>query len=1147
MRLAISVGRPNLVSLGTCFGKFSKSGKFKLHITSLDYLAQYAKYKIWIKPNGEMPFLYGNHIVKAHLGRITEDTPEHQGVVVYSMADIPLGFGVTARSTVDTRKLDPTAIIVFHQSDVGEYLRDEGHGDSENGSGLSGFSRTEAQSEFGMASTSTNPSTDWSNLADDELTAETIRSILQSIPDDLWTVAACADRFVDDFTTQKALLEYGISRTNSTIERCKDVLNTVESDDEDDSSEYSGSSSSDSKYTRLRSYLAASPHEARICRLRSILVKHLDLLNTYVEMCKAASDNDDDDQDTDIDEWEDPWSTSAASSKAKARADLPFSLSVFLRAHVVDSACHLAALQRFHELDVLLRRHGDLTWPYRFKVLDSTPEHTHPSQFLRLLPSVDSSRNMEHIHNMVPWRRTPDWVEEPEIASLLTSFANEEDEYLPEEDKQNDLLSPEDLTEWYKERVERIGNETGMIDIALSLVQHAASQGIPGLDELGEELSLLSRLVYDTHQDENSTVQDWTLSQWVSMKPQAVIEAYLTNSSLESLADDISRLVMPYLYVLEARAERAGNPDNNLAAHLLYDHILSAPLSRVAIILEASKPTLPPSRRLVKSDEDVARLALACLYGSKILDQWPTMSSIFECMPVWDNSDDEDEDEDAADTTLSALADFVVPSTTRPQCTPDDLFSFFKPLPISALSRILDVLDVQLESGEILARWSVAAPLQWFLRSNTKISEQRAWANRMARRAGGLQDRLQGEEDWEWLFEDMLKLCGSGENRSRSAFGLLSREEVVCIYFSGILSAGSFEIAQKLLYSPKSKLKLDPTTVEEICLTSSQEFYDNASSGNFNSGEMKLAYECLRVSPPTDRINKAREFIEATSKLTSYNLTSRRGIPLSPIEIRQTKDKLSLVSQVLSSNNDAYKHTEVIMDLVNRLGFRDDIVAEVKVLSMLADTALQHEDLERAYEISQSMVNTVLNLRESEATGNPLASTPAIAEASEVCWVACYQLGRQPEFTDLDKKMSLIGRALELCPADKLHDVLISWRRFQQEDIEARKERLENNRGESPTAKGGAGPSMGISSLKSRLQGFQLPTSPLLNTPDAAALASRTLRSVAANFPFSVSGSRSHPDEQHARSESPMRPETDVSAQASKVISKGIGWLIGAD
>lgn len=37
-----------------------------------------------------MPFLYGNNVVKAHLGRITDDTPEHTGVIVYSMADTAL-------------------------------------------------------------------------------------------------------------------------------------------------------------------------------------------------------------------------------------------------------------------------------------------------------------------------------------------------------------------------------------------------------------------------------------------------------------------------------------------------------------------------------------------------------------------------------------------------------------------------------------------------------------------------------------------------------------------------------------------------------------------------------------------------------------------------------------------------------------------------------------------------------------------------------------------------------------------------------------------------------------------------------------------------------------------------------------------------
>ena len=46
---------------------------------------------MWIKPGGEMSFLYGNNVLKAHLGRITENTPKYHGVVFYSMSDVPLG------------------------------------------------------------------------------------------------------------------------------------------------------------------------------------------------------------------------------------------------------------------------------------------------------------------------------------------------------------------------------------------------------------------------------------------------------------------------------------------------------------------------------------------------------------------------------------------------------------------------------------------------------------------------------------------------------------------------------------------------------------------------------------------------------------------------------------------------------------------------------------------------------------------------------------------------------------------------------------------------------------------------------------------------------------------------------------------------
>ncbi|XP_076727260.1 60S ribosome subunit biogenesis protein NIP7 homolog isoform X2 [Callospermophilus lateralis] len=78
LKLAANISGDKLVSLGTCFGKFTKTHKFRLHITALDYLAPYAK-----------------------------------------------GFGVAAKSTKDCRKVDPMAIVVFHQADIGEYVRHE--------------------------------------------------------------------------------------------------------------------------------------------------------------------------------------------------------------------------------------------------------------------------------------------------------------------------------------------------------------------------------------------------------------------------------------------------------------------------------------------------------------------------------------------------------------------------------------------------------------------------------------------------------------------------------------------------------------------------------------------------------------------------------------------------------------------------------------------------------------------------------------------------------------------------------------------------------------------------------------------------------------------------------------------------------------
>lgn len=83
------------------------------------------QYKVWVKPSSEMTFLYGNHIPKGGVQRMTDNIPQYAGVVVYSVTDAPLGFGIAAQSTERAKELDGTTVVVLHQSDVGEYLREE--------------------------------------------------------------------------------------------------------------------------------------------------------------------------------------------------------------------------------------------------------------------------------------------------------------------------------------------------------------------------------------------------------------------------------------------------------------------------------------------------------------------------------------------------------------------------------------------------------------------------------------------------------------------------------------------------------------------------------------------------------------------------------------------------------------------------------------------------------------------------------------------------------------------------------------------------------------------------------------------------------------------------------------------------------------
>ena len=801
-----------------------------------------------------MPFLYGNHVLKAHLGRITEDTPEHQGVVVYSMNDVPLvtsfctcfnlSSSVLVRAGIRSHvqvnrgytKIGPDRHRRFPSSvrilitftlpplkpslclrDVGEYLRDEvirisrkplsnnsftcriPCSDPLNKNTCAALRNIEGGERvsccpyipYFFSMSDKDLCQKWLDVSDNELDTSIINDVLGAITDDLWVVAAVADRITDNPSLLHDLLGIALKRSQSTVERLRnsfafqDPQEICASGGQDSSSVYVDED--------MVSYFRENASDARICVLRSVLLDRKDRVETFMEMSAvnvAAHGESEAPAEWDDDPWID---ADPETGQQPSQRPSPLSLSTFLSQSLVDSACLLATRESFGSLQILFKRHGSSIWPYRLTILAFIPTHLSPLCYQEVLPKLDLSRDEEYRSPVEAWRPELDWTENPSVQVALSTSGHDAPQSrlsTHSADEAPQPMSSQELAFWYRRQIQTILGSTGMVDVALSMVQHAASQGILELDELGEELSLLSRLVYDAQAAaEDGPEDDWTLEQWKSMDSLAVIHAMLALSTPQTVVADIRKFVSPYLFVLESRAERAGEPNPNLSLQLLNDFILGAPLGIVARIFEDSKPTLPLRHRLISDNEDMARLALACLYGSNIVDEWHIMSQIFECLPDWSGASGDEDFEDAVEMTITSLGTYVTPTTARPTCTPSDLYLFFRPLPLPSLSRALDILDVHLESGEILSRWDTPAPLRWFLQSSNDKNSQRARAVRMARRPG-TNHALHGQSDWEWLLEDMLKLCRTNDNGLRGAFGLLSQAEILSIFLSGLLSTG---------------------------------------------------------------------------------------------------------------------------------------------------------------------------------------------------------------------------------------------------------------------------------------------------------------------------------------------------------------------
>ncbi|GAA5838348.1 hypothetical protein JCM9279_003215 [Rhodotorula babjevae] len=883
--------------------------------------------------------------------------------------------------------------------------------------------------------------------------------------------------------------------------------------------------------------------------------------------------------------------------------DLPSrpSLRTFLRQPLVTTALALAASSSLLELTLLCTLHPAALWPHRARLVDAVSEWVDPSGWVDLLPAVGADGLEADWEDLAPWRAEQDWSEA--LPSLLPSPSRP----LTPSSSPTPLLparrNAAALHEWYSRRISRCASASlGLVDVALALVQHGAARGVPGLDEMGEDLSLLAKLVYERPRagegEGEADGEGWSLERWRALSPLEVLEAYTATSDAAALPDTLRRLVLPYLSVLESRLERAGGagpseppPTSGGVSRptaLLHAYLASLPLTpsrpaaagleALAAVVAASKPTLPRARRIVQDDADLARVVLAALYGAggraASVEGAQACGAMFECLPAF--ADAQGDARGGAD--LFALA--APPSSSTSTSTsahspppaapaPSALLSALRSSAPRALAAHLDALDLHLSQLELLVRYAAAPPsgLAWFLAAYASRDRQAQWATRLARTAaqggsgaagssatrGGADGGFEGEDEWVALLEFMREATGvageededEDERRKRGLgrmFCLLGDDEVLRIFFGGLLGAGRFSLARALFEPSSIKAPLEPHVVEELVIAASREFYDNAEAGNLHEGEMKLALDCLSAAPQqTPALRREREFIEATSRLCSFRLDSRPGIPLTPIELRHAPDRLAYVARLLSSNDSAHKHPDMVLALVHGLGYPSGGAQEVRALAMLADAAIGAGSYPLAAEQCARAVRAVEALRRTasrlgmgaEGDGDKAKQAQADAEtAADHAWRACFALGKSA-WSDAPARLEALGQALTLCPPERIQDLLPTWtvleREVAQDALRSQKDGSAAGLGASTSSRSGAAGGEASAQLHGAAAVAGLSGDAARAAASAAAAGAHKVSAFLAAAAAKTAASSSSSSAAAGRAPSPARPETPTS------------------
>ncbi|KAL8693783.1 MAG: hypothetical protein Q9224_003689, partial [Gallowayella concinna] len=313
--------------------------------------------------------------------------------------------------------------------------------------------------------------------------------------------------------------------------------------------------------------------------------------------------------------------------------------------------------------------------------------------------------------------------------------------------------------------------------------------------------------------------------------------------------------------------------------------------------------------------------------------------------------------------------------------------------------------------------------------------------------------------DWQY---EASETETDGQGTFCGVFCKIKRVDVEVELLRALLRASCYTVAVHV-YCTQDQHPIPDDLLENTILSVAMSFYDGASNGNQSRGGVRKAAEILAAFqtqfPESKSFSQANALLAATHSMSFYSLTLQHGVPFQPVNIRASKDPMSLIGKILEQNPRSYTKLDDLIEIGQSLvkaglgptkqpevppakttkpaspsSDRDKQLAESsrRVTYMAIEAALSEKDFDTAYSYIINRLSPAVPT--SQADPSSTQETPDTSSEDDVSWRAAYLAGRSPTLKSdtslrrFEQRLELLSLALLLAPASHLSEMLQVWR-----------------------------------------------------------------------------------------------------------------------